>query len=241
LLKAPLAHSAQNALRRLFVDERARVVEALMYPRVLVPEGKTDYEWLRILVEVEDTSGFGNADEPGRSAPFGSVVGVVPTPDSQVTLAHQHLQRIRHAIVVLVDGDRAGNDYVRALLASTPPPSTIIQWPQDWGIEHVVGWILDAAPTEVLLELEGQIDPPVTDLATLVTRLQDATGPGHLKGDILSYERIGAAVRAISVCSDRAWTVLDALTRAALGEFGSPNLVQDGRSTPNCGVVRFTA
>lgn len=240
LLQSPLAPAAQNAIRRLFVDERARVVEALMFPRVLVPEGKTDYEWLRLLVEVEDTAGLRPAEEPGIGAPFGSVVGVIPTPDSHVLLVHQHLRRVRDAIIVLLDGDGAGNEYVRALLHDDLPPSTIIQWPANWRIEHVVGWILEAAPGDIVRALDGQVDPSVTDVASLVTRLLATEGPGHLKSDLLSYERIASAIRGVPLAAARARIVLDALARAAFGECDGANLVRDERSTNAAAIVRFS-
>ena len=44
-----------NALVQLYTDQRTRLVEALMSPRVLVPEGRIDFEWTRLLLDVVET------------------------------------------------------------------------------------------------------------------------------------------------------------------------------------------
>ena len=55
MLPAPLDGSATNARRKLFQDDRARLVEALMHHRVLIPEGRSEYEWFRLLSDVLET------------------------------------------------------------------------------------------------------------------------------------------------------------------------------------------
>ena len=55
MLPASLDGSATNARRKLFLDDRARLVEALMYHSVLIPEGRSEYEWFRLLSDVLET------------------------------------------------------------------------------------------------------------------------------------------------------------------------------------------
>ena len=55
MLSAPLDTTATNARRKLFRDDRTRLVEALMHHSVLIPEGRSEYEWLRLLSDALET------------------------------------------------------------------------------------------------------------------------------------------------------------------------------------------
>ena len=55
MLPAPLDERATNARRKLFLDDRARLVQALMYHSVLIPEGRSEFEWFRLLSDVLET------------------------------------------------------------------------------------------------------------------------------------------------------------------------------------------
>jgi hypothetical protein len=52
--------------------------------------------------------------------------------------------RLHPRVTALVDGDRDGLAYAKALSDVAQPPPVIVQWPADWTIEDVVGWILQA-------------------------------------------------------------------------------------------------
>ena len=55
LLSRPLDASASNATRKLCHDDRPRVIEALMQHCVLIPEGRSEHEWFRLLADVLET------------------------------------------------------------------------------------------------------------------------------------------------------------------------------------------
>ena len=75
---------------------------------VLIPEGRSEHEWFRLLADVletgEQASDIGASDTP----PFGTVVGVIPTHDSAVAETFDTLRRLRSGFVPLLDGDGGG-------------------------------------------------------------------------------------------------------------------------------------
>ena len=54
LLEKPLDISAANVARGLFLSDREVTVSALMHRRVMIPEGKLDASWLRVLSRLSD-------------------------------------------------------------------------------------------------------------------------------------------------------------------------------------------
>lgn len=44
-----------NSVIQLYTDDRTRLIEALMFPNVIVPEGRIDAEWLRLLLDIVET------------------------------------------------------------------------------------------------------------------------------------------------------------------------------------------
>ena len=56
------------------------------------------------------------------SLPFGTVFGIAPTHDGCVLDTVEKIKDIRSGVVVLVDGDTAGDEYVKTLLKATESP-----------------------------------------------------------------------------------------------------------------------
>ena len=227
LLEADLPADAPNAIRRLFLDHRQPLVDALMHARVLVPEGRTDYEILRLLVALTESSeGWQTDDDATDSVAFGTVVGVVPTHDAAVVKTFEALRRVRDGVVPLVDGDAAGDSYITNLLTLSVPPSAILQLPARWTIENVAGWIAQGGGSEFLVAVAAALGRPVNDEAALVQALSTPTNVGGLKGDYLAYEALVGAIRSNEASLAR--------TRQFLGDLcvatGAPNEV----------VARFT-
>ena len=102
LLEGPLPATASQSARKLVQEDRARVVAALMHHRILVPEGRTEYEWLRIFADVVETSPAEFGASPREVAPFGAVIGVVPTHNSAVSETCERLGRLRDGVIALV-------------------------------------------------------------------------------------------------------------------------------------------
>jgi putative ATP-dependent endonuclease of OLD family len=140
VLKAPLPDTARNGIRKLFYENRQSFIEAIMHRFVLVPEGRIDAEWLRLLGMCAITDhDLTTAADP---LPFGTIFGVVPTHDACIVDTVDRINDIRSGAVALVDGDGAGNDYVKCLLEAARPPDHILQWPNTWLMEDVIGWVM---------------------------------------------------------------------------------------------------
>jgi putative ATP-dependent endonuclease of OLD family len=127
MLKAALPTSAKNGVRKLFQENRQSFIEALMHRFVMVPEGRTDAEWLRLFCLCAANEDLG---ECANSLPFGTVIGIAPTHDGCVLDTVERINDIRTGVMVLVDGDTAGDDYANEILKAANPPEYVVQWPK---------------------------------------------------------------------------------------------------------------
>lgn len=233
-----------NSLVQLYTDHRARLVEALMFPRVLVPEGRIDYEWLRLLLDVAETGERTLHGLQSTVPPFGSVVGVVPTRDSAVQVTFERLRNLHDHVGVLVDGDPAGNSYVLDLITCNPTPCCVMQWPNGWAIEDAVCWTLEADASTLLFEINAQLNRQFQSLAELVIALKNNNGQtGGLKAHYMAHEDIAGAMRKSQLCVQRVEKLLEAVTRAMLGKHeGFEQLeYQHNQSRDGINVYRFHA
>ena len=211
-----------------------------MHHRVLVPEGRGDCEWLRLLADVVETGDAAFGKAPKESAPFGAVVGVVPTTDSAVTETYGHLRPLRSGFLAVVDGDDEGDDKIQKLLGLAEPPEQILQWPDDCEIEDIIKWVLDADPVNAIRMLQPRLSGyTFTSTQGLLNLMQVKSGTPRFKTDYLAYEEVASVVQEIDACRDRAAEVLDAITAAALGRSSSRLRVDSTRSIRLCQVVRF--
>lgn len=236
--------TAPNALVQLYTDHRIRVVEALMFPTVLVPEGRIDFDWLRLLLDVSEMgsrSPAQGAPTAANSPPFGSIVGVIPTRDAAIKVTFESLRTLHGSVFALVDGDADGDRYIGDLLSSSSPPRAIVQWPPGWEVEDVVAWCLAPGPGALLEDIGNRLEQRFASLSDLTTALKNADGrAGGLKAHYLAHEEIVAAMKQHASCVIRADLVLQSLTRAALGEhLGFAHLAHDARSTGDTTISRF--
>ena len=242
LLSRPLDASASNATRKLCHDDRPRVIEAMMQHCVLIPEGRSEHEWFRLLADVLETGeqalDVGASDTP----PFGTVVGVIPTHDSAVAETFDTLRRLRSGLVPLLDGDGAGNTTVDRLCAAEQSPKLVLQWREGWAIEDAVVWILKGAESEALSELQERIERKFSSVDEFLKLLKIQTGTGRLKSDYLAYEEVARVIGRNTGCRDRAAKLLAAFTKACLGQHDGSSLMEidDGRSTAQCVVLRLS-
>jgi hypothetical protein len=200
----PLPSDATNAIRKLFQDTRAQVIEAMMYPYVVVTEGRIDSDWLRLLSDVTETSDALATYAKEALPPFGAMIGVVAAHTAAVTATVQELSSLHPAVVPLVDGDSAGDGYVKELMNLQHPPPTILRWKEGWSIEDVVGWVFEAQKGEVLSRVSASIGKSFSTPAELVSELRRDTRDGGLKGDLVAYEAMASAIRDDEGCARRA-------------------------------------
>jgi hypothetical protein len=208
LLEKPLDPNANNPIRRLLLAERDTTILALMNPHVLIPEGKTDASWFRLLVKCLELRPS-EARDPGLA--FAHEVGVIPTPDARIADVYGHMNSIHPSALCLVDGDAAGTIYSTALCQLQPPPRTIVRWPNNWAIENVIGWIVAAHPAVLHApELIAAGVPQTAD--QLVTALL-----GGLKKDEVVHSLIADAIAGSEACLGRTAHVLRLVTDLASG------------------------
>jgi putative ATP-dependent endonuclease of OLD family len=213
LLASPLTAAAQMWERRFYGQWRGRVVSALMYPFVMVPEGRLDTDWLARIASMGDRENLG-------SPPLACVYGFAPTEDAKVTETVERLRALRPSIVALVDGDHEGDRYAAELVALARRPDAILQWPKGWAVEDVVHWIMLGADGGLLQKLQAEI-PHVSfanleQLRDLLRSPRSRNSPG-LKDDHVSHEAIVALLDQDQAARKRAAEVCDALVAIALG------------------------
>jgi energy-coupling factor transporter ATP-binding protein EcfA2 len=228
MLATSLAPTATSVQRKLYLDDRSRIVDALMHHRVLVPEGRGDHEWLRLLSDVVETGEHAFGATPDDATPFGAVVGVVPTHSSAVQETYEELRRLHRGVVPMVDGDGEGLKKIDGLLKASEPPKTVLAWRDGWEIEDAVVWILSADEAAVLPPLNERLNWSVTSVAEVLAKFKTKVGQGRAKTDYLAYEEIASVIRERPLCRERARLVLNAITRATLGTHeGCAGLVKD--------------
>lgn len=241
MLAAPLTAVATQVQRKLYLDDRARIVDALMHHRVLVPEGRGDHEWLRLLSDAIETGDNAFGATPDDTTPFGAVVGVAPTHSAQVENTFEELRRLHRGVVPLVDGDAEGQAKLGRLLESLQPPAIILTWREGWEIEDAIAWILRADEPEVIQPLNDTLGWQLGSVEDLLGRFKVKDGPRRAKGDYLAYQEIAGVIRDAPLCRERARRLLNALTMATLGKGGECDalVVDSQRSTKGTTVIRI--
>jgi predicted ATPase len=237
-LAQPLTPTASNNERKLYLQNRARVVSALMHSFVLIPEGRFDTEWLTRFADVADPY-------TTHTSPFSAVFGVVPTENAAIAFTTERLTPLRSRIVTMVDGDAPGDTYVTELKAKMPPPAVIIQLPAEWTIENVVRWMLDpggaVAFATLSAALPGFTFASLDALRDLVkTSNNKGTNTVGLKEDVLAHDAIAGVLDATPACRARVVSFCEALVSAALGANHAQIVPDAARSTAAVRVVRFT-
>lgn len=213
LLPEPLPPATPNSIRRLFQLNRVDTIGALMHDVVLIPEGRIDFEWLRLLARAVDLQ-QGWADGECR---FSTHIGVIPTHDAAVVATVAALTRVHPRLTALVDGDPEGIGYAQALVASPAPPAVIARWPQAWTIEDAIGWILQADAPTALPRVSQVLAPAPVTVASLVDRLKSEDRAAYgLKQDVVAYEAVAEVIGSVHACCGRARDLLNAMSEVLL-------------------------
>ncbi|WP_202617665.1 ATP-dependent nuclease [Burkholderia thailandensis] len=215
LLPETLPPAASNGVRKLFQLNRADTIAALMHDAVLVPEGRIDYEWFKLLVRAVDLR---QGWDEGQESKFGAYIGLVPTHDAAVEATVGALVRLHPRITALVDGDAAGRAYAQAMAAAAQGPTIIMRWPDDWTIEDVVGWVLAGDADAAITALARVMDPAPQSVPALVARLKsEVRAAGGLKQDQIAYEVVADVIGTTERCCNRARELLNAINDVSLG------------------------
>lgn len=208
-LEAPLPREAQAWERKFFQLSRVEVMSSLMYPHVLVPEGRADYFILRTVLRAVVMGDGWNAE---MEHAFGLDIGIVPTEDAKVAEIYSKLSRLHGAVCCLVDGDAAGAGYIKTLNGMKFPPRVIIQWDTGAEIEDVVGWMLEVVDQNGMAELARITEPPVEDVAGVVGYLKTK------KMDIVAYELVADVISRQGTCLERAKELFGGMAGVCKGQ-----------------------
>lgn len=208
-LQQPLSADSPNWIRKFFQQSRTDVIAALMHPCVLIPEGKTEFYLLKIILRpLMLTEGW----TASMKRAFSLEVGTVPTEDAKVVETFDELVQVHSHICCLVDGDADGQRYAQSLINKEIKPSAIISWQQGATIEDAVGWILMADEKNAVTAINEQSDNNVADVQAVVTQLKTK------KMDLVFYEQVADVVANSQVCREQAARLFSALCSACNNE-----------------------
>jgi hypothetical protein len=237
LLSSALKFDASNVVRKLFIDNRRETITALMSEVLLIPEGRLDYEWLNRLVAITETQeGW---QESLETIPFGTSVGVIPTHEGRVCDSIEALGLLHSKVVALVDGDKAGDDYIAGLLACRHSPQTIIQWHSGWSIEDVIAWVLEASQTWIS-DLNSAMGRSLGNEQEARRFLLNKVAQGGIKEDLIAHDMIAATIRANPQSLARARALLSELRKAVVGTTTVLEAFKlDKRSTSKATILEF--
>ena len=144
-----------NSLMRLYTLYRKEVCEALMNRKVILPEGLTDFRWLKLLISSSTTAegweAYNTASDRTKS------FGIIPTQNSHVVGTYSRFKNLIEEAIPLVDGDAAGRQYITELLAEDVPPNIILCMGKDQELEDLISWIVKPDVADRLGELENAL------------------------------------------------------------------------------------
>jgi len=105
---------------------------------------------------------------------------------------------------------------VKKLLKCKHPPERIIQWPENWLIEDVIGWIIEGDKGALAqINLLDHIICDVNSVQEIVERLKsDDRSMGGLKKNYLAYDDIASEISYLPGCLDRTIELLNSLLAA---------------------------
>jgi hypothetical protein len=111
--------------------------EALMGAVLIIPEGETDYDWIRLWQRIAEAS-----DAVAEKCAL-SPITVIPTQDSAIVDTFSEVNRFRPDALPIVDGDTDGGIYQAALAALAPKPRRIAQYGTSAAVECLSAWIIE--------------------------------------------------------------------------------------------------
>jgi putative ATP-dependent endonuclease of the OLD family len=216
LLEEPLTGTTPNSIRKLFQLNRTDTVSALMHDLVLVPEGRIDFDMFRLLTRAVDLrQGWVKAE----TNDFGTAIGIVPTHDGAIVDTYSLLSKLHSRVCCLVDGDKAGKEYVKKLSSILAIKTVILSWPNDWTIEDVLSWILLADDVAALTAINSRLNASFATMPELVNRLKlTDREKGGWKGDNVVYEHVVEVVYENKASNERAQDLLVSIAKTLVGQ-----------------------
>jgi len=195
---------------------------------LVIPEGETDYDWIRLWQRIAETSDA-VADKCALSP-----IAVIPTQDSAVVETFSEVSRFRLDALPLLDGDTEGGRYQAELAALALKPRRIAQYGALAAVECLSAWIIEpclADPGPVLETLLP--DPAKRSLKDLQNALID------MKKDRYQRENLAWECADCQASALRAGEFIEDLSRVA--GTATPKMPMWKKSTLASGTELFTA
>lgn len=215
-----------DRVRKLYREKREALYEALMGAVLIIPEGETDYDWIRLWQRVAEAS-----DVVAENCPV-SPIAVIPTQDSAVVDTFSEINRFRPDALPVLDGDPQGGVYETELAALKP--RRIARYGTDAAVECLSAWIIQPCLGEPGPVLEALLpDPAKRSLKDLQNALID------MKKDRYQRENLAWECADCPASALRAGQFIGDLGR--LGSSGTPKMPMWKKSTLASGTELFTA
>lgn len=225
LRTAPVPLTERNAIKKLYLDNRQELYDALMGSVVIVPEGKWDWKWLLLWQRVAEAS--------PQSMKF-CPVSLVPTSDGAVVETLSEIQRLRPDALPIVDGDTPGDNYVTQLCQLPTPPRRIVRLGMNAGIECLTAWVLEPGLSNPTGALAGLLPDPkkrsLKDVQSAIIAVKD-------KAEF--HESLAWEASETPACIERVVQWFEDITAIALGTVPSPTRWQ--MTTPTGNTTMQTA
>lgn len=225
-----LTNDASNAQRKIFIDNRDIFIKSLLYPNIIIPEGRIDYEWLSKIILIAESNEAYNLKQPQNNT-FGSLFSVVPTHEATLIITYRELSCFKKNIIFLVDGDDQGNTYISNIKAEITEPVTIIQWGDSFTMEDIITYILKADEQAVIQLLRDFVDESINNFDEFISKLKN-----EYKGNYLLHLEIASIIRNNSNCVLRAITFVEELNKTILKILDGSTSDLDNRSTDQCKI-----
>jgi len=205
-----------NQVRQLYLRERANFYETLLGQYILIPEGKWDWQWLRLWIRLAEATAAEEQPLEGVQPDWSlSALEIVHTNDSAVTTFVKELRRFRNDIVALIDGDPEGKKKLKDIseMDEFSMPRAIIQFGTNGEIEDAAAWIMEPmleSPGPILTEVLNNVQKPWTaQILGQQLKLCELEGKRHKENweihENLVWEAYGHAAcraRAVAFLSD---------------------------------------
>jgi putative ATP-dependent endonuclease of the OLD family len=199
LRREPIASIPSNSIKKLFLNHREALYEALMGGVVLIPEGQTDFEWLRLWQSLAQVS------QPNVGSYSLVPMTIVPTADAAIAKTFEEIARFRRELIPVVDGDGEGVTYLQQLAALPGGPSKIVQYGADAAIECLSAWILEPSLPNSGDALASLLpDPGTRNLRSLQNKLIERKHDAELRENLVwqSIDQVECCRRACEFFHD---------------------------------------
>jgi len=212
-----------NQVRQLYLRERTNFYEALLGQYLIVPEGKWDWQWLRLWIRVAEATAAEEQTLEGVQPDWSlSALEIVHTKDSMVTAFVKELRRFRNDVFALIDGDAEGSNKLQAIsqMDESSRPKAVLQYGPGGEIEDVAAWAMEPAvksPGPILAGVLAQVQKPwTTQVLGQELKLCEQGGQRH-KEDWELHENLAWEAYGNAECRRRIVAFLSDIARICVG------------------------